>query len=301
MPSAILDDLPFFLESLVGGLLVGVMYALVALGFVIIYKTSRVINFGLGEFMMFGGLLVAAAVTNHNLPLAAAVLLALAVMTVAGLAIERVVLRPLQGRGALPILMATVGVGMVLKNVAMLVWGSSSMTIPLPLSEAPLELGPILVQRVPLAGAVVSLLVLAAYGLFLRTPSGVALRAVADNVFMAQAFGVNIRRYTALTWATAGGVATLGGVLWGNMIGVDVQMGVMGTKVLPAAILGGLTSIPGAVVGGLIMGASESLSAAYLDSWVGGGIKDLVPYLIMIVVLIVRPTGLFGDAAVERM
>jgi len=299
---ALLDELPFFLELLVAGLLAGMMYALVALGFVLIYKASQAINFAQGEFVMFGGFLVAVSMQAYGLSLLAAIAFGFGVMIVLGLLLERVVLRPLIGRPVIAIIMATIGLASILRGVLLLIWGPLTVNIPLPLTEAPIEVFGLLVKLIAVVGAIISILFLAGFSLvFLRSRIGIALRAVADNQTVAQGMGIDVRRYFALTWVTAGVVATIGGILWGNMIGADVHTALIGLKVFPVVILGGLTSIPGAIVGGLIIGALENVAAGYIDPLVGGGTKDFVPYIIMIFALMVRPYGFFGERTIERV
>jgi branched-chain amino acid transport system permease protein len=298
----LLDELPFFLELLVAGLLVGMMYALVALGFVLIYKASQAINFAQGEFVMFGGFLVAISMRAYGLSLLASMALGFGTMIAIGLLLERFVLRSLIGRPVIAIIMATIGLASILRGVLLLFWGPLTVNIPLPISEAPVEIFSLLVKLIAVVGAIISMLFLAGFSfIFLRSRIGIALRAVADNQTVAQGMGIDVRRYFALTWVTAGVVATIGGILWGNMIGADVHTALIGLKVFPVVILGGLTSIPGAIIGGLIIGAIENVAAGYVDPLVGGGTKDFLPYIVMIFALMLRPYGFFGERTIERV
>jgi branched-chain amino acid transport system permease protein len=284
------------------GVLVGSMYALVALGFVLIYKATDAINFAQGEFVMFAGFLAAAAIGMAGLPWWVATLLAVAGMIAFAFGLERVVLRPLIGRPVIAVIMATLGVGFVLRGAVTLLFGTGIQTIPLPISNAPLRIGPLILPPVEIVGAGVSLAFLAGFAwFFLHSRVGVAMRAVADSQQVAMAMGINVRRYFALAWALGGVVSALGGVLWGAMLAVDNQLALLGLKVFPVVILGGLDSILGAVVGGLIVGVVENLSAGFLDPVVGGGTKDFIPYLLMIAVLMVRPEGIFGRRRIERV
>jgi branched-chain amino acid transport system permease protein len=297
-------DLPwrFVAILLANGLLVGSMYALVALGFVLIYKATDAINFAQGEFVMFAGFLAAGATHLAGFPWWISALLAVLGMVVFAFGLERVVLRPLLGRPIIAVIMATLGLGFVLRGVATLAFGGGTQTIPLPVGDEPVLLGPLILPPIELVGAVVSLAFLGMFGwFFLKSRIGVAMRAVADSQQVAMAMGINVRRYFALAWALAGIVSALGGVLWGAMLGVDNQLALVGLKVFPVMILGGLDSILGAVVGGLIVGVVESLSAGFLDPLVGGGTKDFIPYLLMIAVLMVRPEGIFGRRRIERV
>jgi len=297
-------DLPwrFIAILLANGLLVGSMYALVALGFVLIYKATDAINFAQGEFVMFAGFLAAGATHLAGFPWWISALLAVLGMVVFAFGLERVVLRPLLGRPIIAVIMATLGLGFVLRGVATLAFGGGTQTIPLPVGDEPVLLGPLILPPIQLVGAGVSLAFLGIFGwFFLKSRIGVAMRAVADSQQVAMAMGINVRRYFALAWALAGVVSALGGVLWGAMLGVDNQLALVGLKVFPVMILGGLDSILGAVVGGLIVGVVESLSAGFLDPLVGGGTKDFIPYLLMIAVLMVRPEGIFGRRRIERV
>jgi branched-chain amino acid transport system permease protein len=297
-------DVPWrFLAILTAnGLLVGSMYALVALGFVLIYKATDAINFAQGEFVMFAGFLAAAAIGLAGLPWWGGALVAIAGMIALGFALERVVLRPLLGRPIIAVIMATLGLGFVLRGGATLAFGAGVKTIPLPVGSTPIHLGPLILPPIELVGAGVSLAFLAGFSwFFLRSRVGVAMRAVADSQQVAMAMGINVRRYFALAWALGGVVSALGGILWGATLAVDNQLALVGFKVFPVMILGGLDSILGAVVGGLVVGVVESVSAGFLDPVVGGGTKDFVPYLLMIAVLMVRPEGIFGRRRIERV
>jgi branched-chain amino acid transport system permease protein len=297
-------DLPWrFIAILVAnGVLVGSMYALVALGFVLIYKATDAINFAQGEFVMFAGFLAAAAISLAGVPWWAGILAAIAGMIALGFCLERVVLRPLLGRPIIAVIMATIGLASVLRGTATLAFGAGIKTIPLPIRNTPILVGPLILPPVQLVGAGVSLAFLAGFAwFFLKSRIGVAMRAVADNQQVAMAMGINVRRYFALAWALGGVVSALGGVLWGAMLAVDNQLALVGLKVFPVVILGGLDSVLGAVVGGLIVGVVESLAAGFLDPLVGGGTKDFVPYLLMIAVLMIRPEGIFGRRRIERV
>ncbi len=287
---------------LANGVLVGSMYALVALGFVLIYKATDAINFAQGEFVMFGGFLAAATADMAGLPWWAGVLAAICGMIALAFCLERVVLRPLLGRPIIAVIMATIGLASVLRGTAVLAFGTGVQSISLPVGSSPFHLGPLVLPPIEIVGAGVSLVFLAAFAwFFLKSRLGVAMRAVADSQQVAMAMGINVRRYFALAWALGGVVSALGGVLWGAMLAVDNQLALVGLKVFPVIILGGLDSILGAVVGGLVVGVAENLSAGFLDPLVGGGTKDFVPFVLMIAVLMVRPEGMFGRRRIERV
>src|SRR5215475_12514897 len=295
-------DLQFTIYLLTNGVMIGLMYALIALGFVLIYKATDAINFAQGEFVMFAGFIAAGAADLVGAQFWRSALLSVYGMVLLGFGLERVVLRPLIRRPVIAVVMATIGLAAVLRGTATLVFGAGTRAIVMPVSDDPIELGPVMLPPVQLVGAAVALVFLAAFTwFFLKSRTGIAMRAVADSQQVAMAMVINVRRYFALAWAMAGIVSALGGVVWGAMLGVDNQLAVVGLKVFPVVILGGLDSIVGAVVGGLIVGIVENLAAGYLDPFVGGGTKDFAPYILMIVALMIRPYGIFGRRLIERV
>jgi branched-chain amino acid transport system permease protein len=296
------DEVGFFLLLLSNGVLIGLMYSLIALGFVLVYKATDAINFAQGEFVMIAGFVVVAFLQLYGVPLGVAVAVGLAAMIAFGFGLERVVLRPLIGRPIVAVIMATIGLAAVLRGTGPLVWGAETKPLPLPISDEPFVWGPLFIPPIQLLGAVVSLLFLGVFGwFFLRSRRGIAMRAVADNQQVAMAMGINVERYFALAWAMTGIVSALGGIVWGSLLGVDVHLALVGLKVFPVVILGGLDSIPGAIVGGLIVGIVENVAAGYVDPYVGGGTKDFAPYVLMIMALMVRPYGIFGKRIIERV
>jgi branched-chain amino acid transport system permease protein len=296
------EDFGFLLALLLNGASIGLMYALIALGFVLVYKATDAINFAQGEFVMMAGLVGAAVLAVNGAWVIAAVVVTLAVMVGFGFALERVVLRPLLGRPVVAVIMATIGLAAVLRGLTPVVFGSVTRALSLPIGDNPIVIGPASLPPIQVLGAGVAVLFFAGFSLFFKkSRMGVAMRAVADNQQVAQAMGINVERYFALAWAMTGVVSALGGIIWGSMLGVDVQLALVGLKVFPVVILGGLDSIGGALVGGLIVGIVESLAAGYLDPYVGGGTKDFAPYVLMIIVLMVRPYGIFGKRQIERV
>ena len=296
------DEFGFFLLLISNGVLTGLMYALIALGFVLVYKATDAINFAQGEFVMIAGFVAASALVVWGAPLWVAVLLALAGLIVFGFALERVMLRKLIGRPVIAVVMATIGLASILRGVGPFVIFSGTKPLPLPLREEPFVVGPLFLPPIQLLGAGVSLAFLAGFGYFFqKSRKGIAMRAVADNQQVAMAMGINVERYFGVAWAMTGVVSALGGILWGNLIGVDVNLALVGFKVFPVVILGGLDSIPGAIIGGLIVGIVENVASGYIDPYVGGGTKDFAPYVLMIMALMVRPYGIFGKKIIERI
>jgi branched-chain amino acid transport system permease protein len=296
------DETGFFLLLLSNGVLIGLMYSLIALGFVLVYKATDAINFAQGEFVMIAGFVMAGCLMVWGVSLWFAVGLALAGMVAFGFVLERVMLRRLIGRPVIAVVMATIGLAAILRGLGPFTIFSGTKPLPLPIRDEPFMLGPLFLPPIQLLGAGVSLAFLAAFGwFFLKSRKGIAMRAVADNQQVAMAMGIDVERYFGMAWAMTGIVSALGGVLWGNLLGVDVNLALVGFKVFPVVILGGLDSIPGAIIGGLIVGIVENIAAGYVDPYVGGGTKDFAPYVLMILALMIRPYGIFGKRIIERV
>jgi branched-chain amino acid transport system permease protein len=296
------DEFGFLLLLLSNGVMIGLMYSLIALGFVLVYKATDAINFAQGEFVMIAGFVAAGALAVWGAPLWLAALLALGGMIAFGFLLERAMLRKLLGRPVIAVVMATIGLAAILRGFGPFVIFQGIKPLPLPIRDEPYLLGPLFLPPIQLLGAALSLAFLAGFGwFFLKSRKGIAMRAVADNQQVAMAMGINVERYFGVAWAMAGVVSALGGVLWGNMLGVDTNLALVGFKVFPVVILGGLDSIPGAIVGGLIVGIVENVAAGYVDPYVGGGTKDFAPYVLMIMALMIRPYGIFGKKIIERV
>jgi len=292
----------FHVELLINGLLVGTLYSLIALGFVLIYKASDVINFAQGELVMFAGFIVAASLQSYGLPLVWSIVAGVSGMIVLGFLVERVVLQHLVGRPVVAVIMATIGLAAFLQGLSLAIWGPGTRSLPLPVPREPVYFGPVLLSRMQIYAAVLAVLCIVVFGwFFTKSRMGIALRAIADDQQVSMAMGINVKLYFAMAWAIAGIVAAVGGVVWGNLLGVDVQLALVGLKVFPVVILGGLDSIVGAIVGGIIIGIVESIAAGFIDPLVGGGTKDFTPYVLMILVLMIRPYGLFGKELIERV
>ena len=296
------DDLGFFFLLVSNGLLIGLMYSLIALGFVLVYKATDAINFAQGEFVMMAGFVAAGGLMVWGVNLWVAIALAIASLVVFGFVLERVMLRRLIGRPVIAVVMATIGLASILRGLGPFTIFSGTKPLPLPIRDEPFMIGPLFIPPIQVLGAVVSLAFLAGFGwFFLKSRKGIAMRAVADNQQVAMAMGIDVERYFGVAWAMTGIVSALGGILWGNLLGVDVNLALVGFKVFPVVILGGLDSIPGAILGGLIVGVVENIAAGYIDPYVGGGTKDFAPYVLMIVALMVRPYGMFGKRIIERV
>jgi branched-chain amino acid transport system permease protein len=291
----------FFVETLVGGLLSGVLYALVAIGFVLIYKASRVFNFAQGSMLLFAALAFV-TMTEHGLSFWVAGGVTAALMIVLAVLTERAVLRPLTGRSDLTLFMATLGLSYVVEGVAQIAMGSDVHALDLGIDDVPMTIGPIQVSQFDLtAAAIAGVLVLALSLLFNRTRIGISLRAVADNQLAAQSVGIRLERIWQIVWSVAGLVGLVAGLLWGARQGVQFSLSLVVLKALPVLIIGGFTSIAGAVLGGLIVGAGESLAELYLGPVIGGGLSSWFAYVLALVFLMVRPAGLFGEHDIERV
>ena len=296
------DALAVFFLLMSNGVMIGLMYSLVALGFVLVYKATDAVNFAQGEFVMIAALAVALSMLAGGAPLWVAILVGIGGMIAFGFALERVVLRKLIGRPVIAVVMATIGLASILRGVGPTFVGAGTKNLPLPISDEPFILGPLFIPPIQVLGAAVSVLFIGGFGwFFLKSRKGIAMRAVADNQQVAMAMGINVQRYFGLAWAMTGVVSALGGIIWGNMLGVDVNLSLVGFKVFPVVILGGLDSIPGAIIGGLIVGLVENVAAGYVDPYVGGGTKDFAPYVLMILALMIRPSGIFGKRIIERV
>jgi branched-chain amino acid transport system permease protein len=299
-------NINFFFEVLIGGLLSGVMYALVAIGFVLIYKASGVFNFAQGAMVFFAALTCVGIMDKFGLSLWLAIPLTMLTMIVLGMAIEKVVLRPLVNQPEITLFMATIGLTFFIEGLAQLMWGSQVHKLDLPIEDVPMpflmdHFNIIVSQFDVVAAGICALLVICLALLFSKTKVGRALRAVADDHQAALAVGIPLQRIWAVVWGVAGLVALVAGLLWGARNGVQFALTFIALKALPVLILGGFTSVPGAIVGGLIIGASEKLAEVYLGPMVGGGIEGWFPYVLALLFLLVRPEGLFGEKIIRRI
>jgi branched-chain amino acid transport system permease protein len=295
----------FFFEVLISGLLSGVMYSLVALGFVLIYKASGVFNFAQGA-MVFYAALTFVNIVEYGAPYWVAFPLTLAAMVVLGLLTERIVLRPLVNQPQITLFMATIGLTFFIEGMAQLLGGSTVHGLDLGIPDEPIEWiseqSGMNISKFDLTAAGIAAALVTGLALFFnRTRIGRALRAVADDHQAALAVGIPLQQIWAIVWAVSGFVALVAGLLWGARNGVQFALTFVALKALPVLILGGFESIPGAIVGGLIIGASEKLAEVYIGPFVGGGIEGWFPYVLALLFLLVRPEGLFGEKHIDRV
>ncbi len=303
----------FYIEVLLGGLMAGVLYSLVALGFVLIYKASGVFNFAQGAMVLFAALSVARMA--EVMPLWLATLLAVGIMVALAFIIERLVLRPLGHQDPVVLLMATLGVTYFLNGFGQSVWGSNIYEIHLGIAREPVMIlqsvfqGGILINKDDVAAAAAAAVLVILLALFFqKTKTGRALRAVADDHLAAQSIGIPLNRIWVIVWSLAGVVALVAGVIWGGKLGVQFSVSQVALKALPVVILGGFTSIPGAILGGLIIGVGEKMAEIFLGpvmvkafDLAGGGIENWFAYVLALVFLLVLPEGLFGEKHIDRV
>lgn len=303
-------DYAYFIEVLVGGLLSGIMYSLVAIGFVLIYKSSGVFNFAQGTMLLLAALTFV-SLTERMVNFWVAFAITLMIMVVLGIIIERTVMRPLANQSLLSLFMATVGLNYFLEGLAQGVWDSAVHGVNLGISNDPI----FLIDKVPALGLdiIISYFDMAAAGIaglmilglslfFTFTRTGLSLRAVSDDHLAAMAVGIPLSRIWAIVWAVTGVICLIAGLLWGDRVSVSFTLTAAVLKGLPVILIGGLTSIPGAIVGGLIIGASEKLGEIYVAEWIGGqGIEHWWAYTTALLFLMVRPTGIFGEKEIERV
>lgn len=295
----------FFFEVLVGGLLSGVMYSLVALGFVLIYKASGVFNFAQGA-MVFFAVLSFVGFMELGLNFWVALPVTVALMVVVGVVTERLVLRPLVGQSEDTLLMATIGLAFVIEGVAQLAWGVKVRGLDLGIADVPMgwlaDNADILVSQLDVAAGLVAGLMVAVLALiFSKTKVGRGLRAVADDNAAALSVGIPLKQILVVVWATAGVVALVAGMVWGARSGVQFALVGVALKAMPVLIIGGFTSVPGVIVAGLIVGAAEKIAEVYVGPFVGGGIEGWLPYVLAVLFLLVRPEGLFGEKIIRRV
>jgi branched-chain amino acid transport system permease protein len=288
-------DWVFLAELAVNGALTGLLYSLFAIGLVLIYKASSVPNLAQGGLTMVAAYVVIALSHDAGLPLWFAIPLAAVIMFGLGFGIERVALRRLAGRPVIMILMLTLGLDIFLRGTTLAIWGGTSRSMELGVSYEPLFVGDIFISRINLVGAGVAI------SLFVRTRTGIKLRAIADDYMASWSVGISVERGVGLSWALASVVAVAAGVIWGEIQGVDQALSLLLLKGLTVAVLGGLDSILGAIIAGIILGVVENVGADFLDPLVGGGSRELIVAAVLILTVMIRPHGLFGRHDIERV
>jgi len=292
----------FFLQLFSTGILVGSIYALVALGWTLIYKCSGVLNLAMGEMTLIGAY-VCLSFYNWGVPFILALLFTLVVGFALGLLTEHLFLRPMVGEPVLSVIMVTVGLSFFFKGVVELIWGTDTVVFtPQVFSIEPITIGNIVLGQVYLWAFVASILLLIAFVCFFKyTKWGLSMQATADDEMAALSLGVNAKIVYAIAWGIAFMSAGVGGALLGNINGLNISVGYLGLLVLPAVVLGGLNSVPGAIVGGLIIGVLQNLADGYLSPFTPGGVKDVFPFLVMVIILLFKPYGLWGWIRIERV
>ena len=291
----------FLIEVLIGGIAAGLMYSLVALGFVLIFKASGVFNFAQGVMVLFAALTLV-GLMERGVPVPVALLLTVGVMVLLGFAIERAVLRPLVNQEPIILFMATIGLTFFLEGFGELLWGSNVKRLDIGIPDESFKIGAVLVNKLELTAAVTSGVLVGVLGVFFHgTRIGRALRAVADDHQAALSVGIPLKTIWTIVWSVAGIVAIVAGIMWGAKSGVQFSLSLVALKALPVLILGGFTSVPGAIVGGLIIGVGEKLGEVYWGPLVGGAIENWFAYVVALVFLLFRPQGLFGERIIERV
>jgi branched-chain amino acid transport system permease protein len=294
-------DWALLFESAANGALIGLMYSLVAMGIVLIYKSSSVPNLAQGSMTMLGAYIVLAYASKFGAPIWLAIILSAVTMFGVGIGIERVALRRLAGRPIVMILMMTLGLEILLRAGSMTIWGGTGRPMPIGISDDPLFLGPLLINRAYAVGAAVAVMMFGVLALFFRTRMGVVLRAISDDYTAAWSVGISVERGVALSWAMSAVVATIAGVLWASVQGVDQSLAQLLLKGVTVAVLGGLDSIGGAVLAGLLLGVVEGVAGSFLDPLLGGASRDLVDAAMLILTIMLRPHGLYGRHDIERI
>ena len=299
-------EFAFFLETVISGLMAGVMYALVALGFVLIFKASGIFNFAQGVMCLFAALTFVGVQEKFGLPMWLALPAAVGMMILLAWLIERLVLRHLVNQDPIILFMATIGLAYVLEGLGDLLWGSDvkplDVGLPQGASDYMLDNFNIYVEKLEVVAALIAALLVAVLAVFFqKTRVGRALRAVADDHQAALSVGISLNSIWVIVWSVAGIVALVAGIMWGSKSGVQFSLSLIALKALPVLILGGFTSIPGAIVGGLIIGVGEKVAEVYFGPLVGGAVENWFAYMLALAFLLVRPQGLFGEKIIERV
>ena len=290
------------LQLITSGFLVGGIYALIALGFVLIYKATNIINFATGEFMMIGAYIFYSLMVYLKLPALVGVPLVIICAALLGAMVERFILRHMLGQPNISIIMVTIGLSSILMGIAEIIWGSEFRSFPPLFPRKPIILGEIVLRSSLFYGFIVALIVVVVFTLLFKYAKvGVAMRATANDQMAAFSMGINVKSIFTISWGFGAIAASLGGIIIANIGGVQPTLGHIWLKIFPIVILGGLDSIMGAVVGGFIVGIVENLAGGYLDPIFHGGIKDIAPFVVLILIILIKPYGLFGTKEIERL
>jgi len=294
--------LQYFIQLIVTGLVLGSVYAMVALGFVLIYKSSSVINFAQGELVLIGAYMALWLTVSLHIPFLLSFIITLIFAVLLGFAIERLFLRPMIGEPILSVIMLTIGLSVFLRGLVIILWGTETRVFPPIFSENPVKIGFVRISQVYLWSLVLSIIFLVIFTLFFKyTDIGIAMRATADDQTAALSMGISVKKVFAMAWAVAAVVAAVGGILLGNINGINISVAEFGLRVFPVVILGGLDSVPGAIIGGFTIGIIENLASGYLDPYFGGGTREVTAFIILVIVLMIKPYGLFGLERIERV
>jgi branched-chain amino acid transport system permease protein len=291
-----------FLQLLVSGFAVGGVYALIAMGFVLIYKATSIINFATGEFMMIGAFIFYTIVVSLRVSPIPAFLGVMAAAALLGFLVERLILRHMLGQPTISIVMVTIGLSSILMGAAEMIWGAGFRSFPAIFPRAPIIIGDIVLRSNIFYGFILSSVAVIVFALLFKYAKvGVAMRATATDQTASFSMGINVKSIFTLSWALGAIAASLGGIIIGNIGGVHPTLGHIGLKIFPVVILGGLDSIRGAVLGGFIVGILENLAGGYLDPYFHGGVKDVAPFVVLVLILLFKPYGLFGKKEIERL
>ncbi len=292
----------FFLELIANGIAVGGVYALIALGFVLIYKATSIINFATGEFMMIGAYFFYTFMVMLGLPAIPSFLLVMLGSAALGFAVERAILRHMLGQPTISIVMVTIGLSSILLGLAELIWTSDFKNFPPLFPRAPIIMGEVVIRSNFFWGFVIAMAAVVVFALLFKYAKvGVAMRATANDQMSAFSMGINVRTMFTVAWSMGAIAAALGGLIIGNIGGIQPTLGMVGLTIFPVVILGGLDSIAGAVVGGFIVGIVENLAGGYLHEYVPGDVKELAPFVVLVLILLIKPYGLFGKEEIERL
>ena len=296
------EGVTIFFQLVVGGLAVGSIYALIALGFVLIYKATGVINFAQGELMMLGAYFCFTLITRYHIPFLPAFLITLVFSAILAILVEFLILRPMVGEPIFSVVMVTIGLAILLRSLVGIFWGHEEYKFPGFISEQPIVLGGIRIAPEHMWTIITALVFLGLFALFFKfTRVGIGMRATSEDQDVAFLMGISVRKIFALSWIIAAIVASVAGVFFANMYLIYSSMNFIGIRAFPAAVLGGMDSVAGAIIGGLLIGVIENLAGGYLDTLLGGGIKEITAFVVLIIILMVKPYGLFGTEEIERV